>query len=39
VPLAAKQMLGGARQFVSAAESCQRLCELNLSTFAAVERG
>ena len=30
VPLAAKQMLGGARQFVSAAESCQRLPELNL---------
>lgn len=30
VPLAAKQMLGGARQFVSAPESCQRLCELNL---------
>jgi len=30
VPLAGKQMLGGARQFVSAPESCQRLCELNL---------
>ena len=30
VPLAAKQMLGGARQFVSAPESCQRLSELNL---------
>jgi|TARA_Y100000310_G_C20612786_1_gene778915 hypothetical protein len=30
VPLAAKQMLGGARQFVSAPESCHRLCELNL---------
>lgn len=30
VPLAAKQMLGGARQFVSAPESCQRLPELNL---------
>ena len=30
VPLAAKQMLGGARQFVSAPESCHRLSELNL---------
>lgn len=30
IPLAAKQMLGGARQFVSAPESCQRLSELNL---------
>jgi hypothetical protein len=30
VPLAAKQMLGGARQFVFAPESCQRLPELNL---------
>jgi hypothetical protein len=30
VPLAAKQMLGGVRQFVSAPESCQRLPELNL---------
>jgi len=30
IPLAGKQMLGGARQFVSAPESCQRLCELNL---------
>ena len=30
IPLAAKQMLGGARQFVFAAESCQRLPELNL---------
>lgn len=30
VPLAGKQMLGGARQFVSAPESCQRLSELNL---------
>jgi len=30
IPLAAKQMLGGERQFVSAAESCQRLPELNL---------
>ena len=30
IPLAAKQMLGGARQFVSAVESCQRLPELNL---------
>ena len=30
VPLAAKQMLGGARQFVSAPESSQRLAELNL---------
>jgi len=30
IPLAAKQMLGGARQFVSAPESCQRLPELNL---------
>jgi len=30
VPLAAKQMLGGARQFVSTPESCQRLSELNL---------
>lgn len=30
IPLAAKQMLGGARQFVSAPESCQRVPELNL---------
>ncbi len=30
IPLAAKQMLGGARQFVSAPESCQRLPQLNL---------
>lgn len=30
VPLAGKQMLGGARQFVSAPESCRRLSELNL---------
>lgn len=30
VPLAGKQMLGGGRQFVFAAESCQRLPELNL---------
>lgn len=30
VPTAGKQMLGGARQFVFAAESCQRLPELNL---------
>jgi hypothetical protein len=30
IPLAAKQMLGGARQFVFAPESCQRLPELNL---------
>ena len=30
IPLAAKQMLGGVRQFVSAVESCQRLPELNL---------
>ena len=30
IPLAAKQMLGGARQFVFASESCQRLPELNL---------
>jgi hypothetical protein len=30
VPLAAKQMLGGARQFVFAPESCQSLSELNL---------
>jgi hypothetical protein len=30
VPLAAKQMLGGARQFVFAPESCQPLPELNL---------
>jgi hypothetical protein len=30
VPLAGKQMLGGARQFVFAQESCQRLPELNL---------
>ena len=30
VPLAAKQMLGGARQFVSAPESCYRLSEVNL---------
>ena len=30
VPLIAKQMLGGARQFVSAPESCQRLPELTL---------
>jgi hypothetical protein len=30
VPLVAKQMLGGARQFVWASESCQRLPELNL---------
>ncbi len=29
-PLAGKQMLGGARQFVFAVESCQRLPELNL---------
>lgn len=30
VPLTGKQMLGGARQFVFAPESCQRLPELNL---------
>jgi hypothetical protein len=30
VPTAGKQMLGGARQFVFAAESCQRLPESNL---------
>ena len=30
IPVAAKQMLGGARQFVFAPESCQRLSELNL---------
>lgn len=30
IPLAGKQMLGGARQFVFAQESCQRLPELNL---------
>ncbi len=30
IPLAGKQMLGGARQFVFAPESCQRLPELNL---------
>ena len=36
VPLAGKQMLGGARQFVSAPESCQRLPELNLSSGAIV---
>jgi len=30
VPTAGKQMLGGARQFVFAPESCQRLPELNL---------
>lgn len=30
VPVAGKQMLGGARQFVFAPESCQRLPELNL---------
>jgi len=30
IPLSAKQMLGGARQFVSAPESCLRLSELNL---------
>jgi hypothetical protein len=30
IPMAAKQMLGGARQFVFAPESCQRLPELNL---------
>lgn len=30
VPLAGKQMLGGARQFVFAPQSCQRLPELNL---------
>jgi len=30
VPSAGKQMLGGARQFVFAPESCQRLPELNL---------
>jgi len=30
VPIAGKQMLGGARQFVFAPESCQRLPELNL---------
>jgi len=36
VPLAGKQMLGGARQFVSAPESCQRLPELNLLSGAIV---
>ena len=30
VPLVAKQMLGGVRQFVWSSESCQRLPELNL---------
>lgn len=30
LPLAAKQMIGAARQFVSAEESCQRLPELSL---------
>ncbi len=30
IPLAGKQMLGGARQFVFAPECCQRLPELNL---------
>ncbi len=30
LPMAGKQMLGGARQFVFAPESCQRLPELNL---------
>ena len=30
VPLSAKQMLGAARQFVSAPETCQRLPELAL---------
>jgi hypothetical protein len=30
IPVAGKQMLGGARQFVFAPESCQRLPELNL---------
>lgn len=30
LPLAAQQMLGGARPFVSAPERCQRLPELNL---------
>jgi hypothetical protein len=30
VPLAAKQMVGGARQFVSAPDSCRRLPELTL---------
>jgi hypothetical protein len=36
VPLAGKQMLGGARQFVFAPESCQRLPELNLLAGAVV---
>ena len=36
VPLAGKQMLGGARQFVFAPESCQRLPELNLLSGAIV---
>ncbi len=36
VPLAGKQMLGGARQFVFAPESCQRLPELNLLSGAVV---
>jgi hypothetical protein len=36
VPLAGKQMLGGARQFVSAPQSCQRLPELNLLSGAIV---
>lgn len=36
VPLAGKQMLGGARQFVFAPESCQRLPEVNLLSGAIV---
>ena len=36
VPLAGRQMLGGARQFVFAPESCQRLPELNLLACAIV---
>lgn len=36
VPLAGKQMLGGARQFVFAPESCRRLPELNLLSGAIV---
>jgi len=36
VPLAGKQMLGGARQFVPASQSCQRLPDLNLLSGAIV---
>jgi hypothetical protein len=39
VPLAAKQMLGAARQFVSAPETCQRLPELALLAGAILSYG